>query len=90
MVPRRHRGDRFLRASARPLPSRRQTRLHERRLNTYSEVTVAISAEAAVTDAARTAAPPGALGVGFDVGCRPRSCATSHRNESLRANRLEI
>jgi len=29
---------------------------------------VAISAEAAVTDAARTAAPPGALGVGFDVG----------------------
>jgi len=30
---------------------------------------VAISAEAAVTDAARTAAPPGALGVGFDVGC---------------------
>jgi len=29
-------------------------------------VTVAISAEAAVTDAARTAAPPGALGVGFD------------------------
>jgi hypothetical protein len=51
---------------------------------------VAISAEAAVTDAARTAAPPGALGVGFDVGCRPRSCATSHRNESLRANRLEI
>jgi hypothetical protein len=33
MVPRRHRGDRFLRASARRLPPRRQTRLHERRLN---------------------------------------------------------
>ena len=33
MVPRRHRGDRFLRASARRLPTRRQTRLHERRLN---------------------------------------------------------
>ena len=31
--PRRHRGDRFLRASARRLPSRRQTSLHERRLN---------------------------------------------------------
>ena len=29
---------------------------------------MAISAEAAVTDAARTAAPPGALGLGFDVG----------------------
>src|SRR5262249_56595582 len=29
---RRHRGDRFLRASARRLPRRRQTRLHERRL----------------------------------------------------------
>src|SRR5215831_15437242 len=34
MVPRRHRGDRFLRASARRLPTRRQTRLHERRLTT--------------------------------------------------------
>ena len=33
MVPRRHRGDRFLRAPARRLPTRRQTRLHERRLN---------------------------------------------------------
>src|SRR5437667_10707972 len=28
-----HRGDRFLRASARRLPTRRQTRLHQRRLN---------------------------------------------------------
>ena len=28
LVPRRHRGDRFLRASARRLPTRRQTRLH--------------------------------------------------------------
>ena len=33
MVPRRHRGDRFLCASARGLSTRRQTRLHERRLN---------------------------------------------------------
>jgi hypothetical protein len=33
MVPRRHRGDRFLCASARRLSSRWQTRLHERRLN---------------------------------------------------------
>jgi hypothetical protein len=33
MVPRRYRGDRFLRASARRLPTRRQTRLHKRRLN---------------------------------------------------------
>src|SRR5215467_14590144 len=33
MVPRRHRGDRFLRASARGLPTRGQTCLHERRLN---------------------------------------------------------
>src|SRR6266508_6771350 len=32
MVPRRQRGDRFLRASARGLPARRQTRLYERRL----------------------------------------------------------
>ena len=31
--PRRHRGDRFLRASARRLPTRWQTRLHEQRLN---------------------------------------------------------
>ena len=31
-----HRGDRFLRASARRLPTRRQTRLHERRLNTLA------------------------------------------------------
>ena len=31
--PRRYRGDRFLRASARRLPTRWQTRLHERRLN---------------------------------------------------------
>src|SRR6266436_10432107 len=36
MVPRRHRGNRFLRASARRLPSRRQTRLHERGLNPFS------------------------------------------------------
>jgi len=36
MVPRRHRGDRFLRASARRLPSRRHTRLHERGLNPFS------------------------------------------------------
>src|SRR5262249_22861134 len=33
MVPRRHRSDRFLSASARRLPTRWQTRLHERRLN---------------------------------------------------------
>ena len=33
MVPRRHRGDRFLRTSTRGLPTRRQTGLHERRLN---------------------------------------------------------
>ena len=33
LVPRRHRGDRFLRAPAGRLPTRRQTRLHERRLN---------------------------------------------------------
>ena len=33
LVPRRHRGDRFLRASARRLSSRRQTRLPKRRLN---------------------------------------------------------
>ena len=33
MVPRRHRGDRFLCASARGLSTRRQTRLHERGLN---------------------------------------------------------
>ena len=33
MVPGRHRGDRLLRAPARRLPTRRQTRLHERRLN---------------------------------------------------------
>src|SRR5262249_12255170 len=32
MVPRRYRGDRFLCTSTRPLPTRRQTRLHERRL----------------------------------------------------------
>jgi len=31
--PRRQRGDRFLRASARRLPTRRQTRLYKRRLN---------------------------------------------------------
>jgi len=36
MVSRRHRGDRFLRASARRLSTRRQTRLHERRLNTLA------------------------------------------------------
>jgi hypothetical protein len=35
MVPGRHRGDRFLCASARRLPTRRQTRLHEPRLNTF-------------------------------------------------------
>src|SRR5262249_40921320 len=33
VVPRRYRDDRFLRASARRLPTRRQTRVHERRLN---------------------------------------------------------
>src|SRR5262249_34394313 len=33
MVSRRHRGDRFLCASARGLSTRRQTRLHERGLN---------------------------------------------------------
>src|SRR5262249_61453210 len=33
LVPRRHRGDRFLCASSRRLPARRQTRLHERRLS---------------------------------------------------------
>ena len=34
MVSRRHRGDRFLPASARGLSARRRARLHERRLNT--------------------------------------------------------
>ena len=33
MVPRRHRGNRFLCASSRRLPAWRQTRVHERRLN---------------------------------------------------------
>jgi len=32
LVPLRHRGDRFLRASARRLPTQRQTWLHQRRL----------------------------------------------------------
>jgi len=50
VVPRRHRGDRFLRASARRLPRRRQTRLHERRLTTPSFRT--LSGYATVTLAA--------------------------------------
>src|ERR1700730_14670714 len=51
MVPRRHRGDRFLRASARRLPTRRQTRLHEPRLNNNQErAAVGKSAALAVTD----------------------------------------
>jgi hypothetical protein len=36
MVPRRQRGDRFIRASAPGLPTRRQTRLHKRGLNASS------------------------------------------------------
>src|SRR4029077_15186757 len=51
MVPRRHRGDRFLRASARRLPTRRQTRLHQPRLNSNQErAAVGKSAALAVTD----------------------------------------
>jgi len=37
VVPRRHRGDRFLCASTRRLPTRRQTCLHHRRLNTSAQ-----------------------------------------------------
>src|SRR4029077_9109430 len=37
---RRHGGDRLLRASARRLPTRRKTRLHERRLNSFTSAKI--------------------------------------------------
>src|SRR5215471_19743512 len=46
-VPRRHRGDRFLRASARGLPTRGQTCLHERRLNSSLACSICSTGSAA-------------------------------------------
>ena len=46
MVPRRYRGDPFLRASAQGLPSRRQTRLHERGVNALRSTEARISGRA--------------------------------------------
>src|SRR5262249_43533424 len=56
MVPRRHRGDRFLCASARGLSTRRQTRLHERGLNSPL----------------RLLSPPDRAHVQFAPRCAPR------------------
>jgi hypothetical protein len=78
---RRHRGDRFLRASARRLPNRRQTRLNQRRLNSTLARHPKASANRCADPVARL--KPRAIGAVFPVSSAQRR--TISRAASSRA-----